>query len=44
VFEPDIVLNDLCDTERDAFELAEVTDHEPPSAEEVAENKAKFGL
>jgi len=44
VFEDDIVLNELCDTERDAFELAEVKDHEPPSAEEVAENKAKYGL
>ncbi|MFQ5345342.1 MAG: ferredoxin family protein [Mariprofundus sp.] len=44
VFESDIELNELCDTERDAFDLAEVTDHEPPSAEEVAENKAKYGL
>jgi len=44
VFEDDIVLNELCDTERDAFDLAEVKDHEPPTPEEVVANKAKFGL
>ena len=44
VFESDIPLNEACDTDRDAFELAEVNEHEPPSAEEVAEQKAKYGL
>jgi ferredoxin len=44
VFEADIALNELCDSERDAFDLAEVTDHEPPTPEEVAAQKAKYGL
>jgi len=44
VFASDIALNEACDTSRDDFNLAEVTEHEPPSAEEVAENKAKHGL
>ncbi len=43
-FEGDIQLNEQCDSSRDDFELAEVTEHEPPSAEEVAANKAKHGL
>jgi len=44
VFAEDTPLNALCDSERDAFELAEVNEHEPPSAEEVAANKAKWGF
>ncbi len=44
VFEDDIALNEQCDTDRDAFKLAEVVEHEPPTPEEVAANKAKYGL
>lgn len=44
VFESDIVLNERCDSEREAFKLAESDEHEPPTAEEVAANKAKYGL
>ncbi|MDX8392116.1 MAG: ferredoxin family protein [Mariprofundaceae bacterium] len=44
VFTSDIVLNEDCDTKRDAFVLAEVNEHEPPSAEEIATKKAQFGL
>lgn len=44
VFADDIALNEKCDTDRDAFILAEVKDHTPPTAEEVAANKAKYGL
>ena len=32
------------DTDRDAFDLAEVDEDTPPSAEDVAANKAKYGL
>jgi len=44
VFESDLALNELCDDEREKFDLAEVKDHTPPSAEEVEQNKAKYGL
>ncbi|MDQ6992323.1 MAG: ferredoxin family protein [Mariprofundus sp.] len=44
VFEADIALNEKSDTERDLFELAEVKEQESPAAEEIAANKAKFGL
>lgn len=44
VFEADIALNERCDTERDTFKLAESLEHQPPTAEEVATNKAKYGL
>jgi len=44
VFESDIALNELCDTDRDSFDLAEVDEDTPPSAEDVAANKAKYGL
>ena len=44
VFESDIALNELCDTQRDDFELADVVEKEHPTAEQVAENKAKHGL
>jgi ferredoxin len=44
VFEGDIALNERCDTERDTFKLAESDEHQPPTAEEVAVNKAKYGL
>jgi len=44
VFSNDIVLNEQCDTKREAYELAEVHEHETPSAEDVALNKAKYGL
>ncbi|MDX8393304.1 MAG: ferredoxin family protein [Mariprofundales bacterium] len=42
----DIALNDLVDqdTDRNLFELAEVIDHTPPSAEEIAENKQKWNV
>ncbi len=43
-FSDDIKLNEKADTDRDAFNLAEAVEHEPPSAEEVAQNKAKWGL
>lgn len=43
VFETDTALNELCDSRRDEFDLAEVIDHEPPGAEEVATNKVKHG-
>ena len=43
VFAADTALNELCDSRRDEFNLAEVIDHEPPSAEEVAANKARLG-
>ncbi len=44
VFEADIMLNAECDIDRDAFVLAESKEHTPPSADEVAANKAKWGL
>ena len=44
VFESDIALNEASDSDRDAFDLAEANDHTPPSADEVAANKAKYGL
>ena len=44
VFTSDIALNELCDTERDKFDLAEVEEDTPPTAEQIAENKAKYGL
>jgi len=37
-------LNEACDSNREAFDLAEVHDHTPPTAEEIAANKAKYGL
>jgi len=43
-FGDDIKLNEKADTDRDAFNLAEAEEHEPPSAEEVAQNKAKWGI
>jgi len=44
VFADDIALNEQCDSNRDGYELAEVKEHEAPSAEEIALNKAKYGL
>jgi len=44
VFESDIALNELCDTERDKVDLAEVDEDTTTWAEEVAANKAKYGL
>lgn len=44
VFADDIALNEACDSDRDAFDLAESKEHTPPSADEVAANKAKYGL
>ncbi len=44
IFVDDIALNEKTDSERNAFELAEAAEHEPPSADEVAQNKAKWGL
>ncbi len=44
VFADDIALNEQCDTNRDAYELAEVREHTPPTPEQVAANKAKYGL
>jgi len=43
-FSEDIAHNEKCDSERDDFDLAEVKEHTPPSAEEVSINKAKYGL
>jgi ferredoxin len=37
-------LNELCDSNRDAFDVAEVTEHTPPTPEQVAANQAKWGL
>lgn len=42
--EEDTALNQLCDDERDAFETAAHEEKPRPSAEEVAENKKKWGL
>ncbi|RMH61560.1 MAG: ferredoxin family protein [Zetaproteobacteria bacterium] len=44
VFAGDIALNEMCDTHRELFELAEVVEKEPPTPEQVAANKAKYGL
>ncbi|MDQ6950325.1 MAG: ferredoxin family protein [Mariprofundales bacterium] len=44
VFSADIALNDKCDSDRDAFDLAEVNEHTPPSSEEVSAKKSQFGL
>ncbi|RMG92001.1 MAG: ferredoxin family protein [Zetaproteobacteria bacterium] len=44
VFEGDIELNAMVDTHRELFELAEVQEKEPPTPEQVAANKAKYGL
>ena len=44
IFESDVKLNELCDTRRDDFKLAEVREKEPPTPEQVAANKAKHGL
>jgi ferredoxin len=42
--EPDTALNLLCDDERDSFETAAHEEKPRPSAEEIAENKKKWGL
>ena len=44
VFEGDIALNERSDSDRQLFKLAEVDEDQPPTAEEVAANKAKYGL
>lgn len=44
IFADDIALNYKCDESRDDFDLAEAIEHEHPSPEEVAQNKAKWGL
>jgi len=44
VFEADIALNEKCDSDRDSYALAEVKEHDTPSAEDVATNKTKYGL
>ena len=44
VLSEDTALNAASDTDRDAFDVAEVIEHEPPTAEQVKENKAKWGL
>jgi len=43
-FSDDIDLNEKSDSDRDAFKLAEAAEHEPPSAEEVEQNKTKWGI
>lgn len=44
VFEEDTALNELCDTERDKFEVATHEEKPQPTADEIAANKAKYGL
>ena len=44
IFSDDIALNAEVDENRDAFDLAEVVEKEPPTPEQVAANKAKWGL
>ena len=44
VFQDCIELNAKADEDRDAFVLAEVQEKEPPTPEQVAENKRKWGL
>jgi len=43
-FSEDVAINEKSDSDRDSFQLSEVLEHEPPSAEEVEQNKAKWGL
>jgi len=43
-FVDDTPLNARCDTERDLFDLAVTIEKPKPSPEEVAANKAKWGL
>ena len=43
VFESDIALNAKCDEDRDSFTVAQNSEKDSPSPEEVAANKAKHG-
>jgi len=43
-FSEDIALNENCDSDRNAFKLSEADEHEPPGADEVEQNKTKWGL